>query len=39
LRPQAIRRPVEGGDIFLDTGERRNVMKNCGREDWEAGNG
>jgi hypothetical protein len=27
-----------GGNILLETGQRRNGIRNCGREDQEAGN-
>jgi hypothetical protein len=41
LRPRGGRRPGSGGgvqNILLETGRRRNRIRNCGRADWEKGN-
>jgi hypothetical protein len=40
MRPKRVGRPGRGrGGILLETGGRRNGIRNCGRGDWERGNG
>ena len=39
MKPQGVGRPgVRDGGILLETGGRRNRMRNCGKVDQEEGN-